>query len=211
MTQKPTFLLSLLLCSFLFSALPCSAQKTTFTPELVTGYRSLMYQHGINHFFSKQLRFNNLVVYDTEYRSDKNNIFFIRNTLSFTITKPLSVQTAIGMKNPGSFATIALQYQYQTGPLRFLYAAGATYQSGLTLEQSLILEYNPLLQTGTHAYFRIQAIANTDFTQYQRGIQQFRAGIEKDARQYGIAVNLDQFNNGARQLENAGIFIRYLF
>lgn len=210
MTRTKTFLVCLL-CSFLFSGLPCSAQKTTYTPELVAGYRSLFYQHGINHFFSKKLRFNNLVVYDTEYRSDKNNIFFIRNTLSVTLNQPLSLQTAIGIKNPGSFATIALQYQYQNGPLRFLYAAGATYQTGLTLEQSLILEYNPLLQPGTSAYFRLQAIANTDFTQYQRGIQQFRAGIQQATTQYGVAVNLDQFNNGSRQLENAGIFIRYLF
>lgn len=210
MTRNQTLKLSLLF-SFLISSLPGPAQKTTYTPEMVTGYRSLMYQHGINHFFSKKLRFNNLVVYDTEYRSDKNNIFFIRNALSLTLSQPLSLFTAIGIKNPGSFATIALQYQYQTGPLRFLYAAGATYQSGLTLEQSLILEYNPLLQPGTNAYFRLQAIANTDFTQYQRGIQQFRAGIQQETIQYGVAVNLDQFNNGARQLENAGIFIRYLF
>lgn len=204
-------LLLCLLVSLLCSGLPGRAQKTNYTPELVTGYRSLFYQHGVNHFFSKKLRFNNLVVYDTEYRSDKNNIFFIRNTLSVALSKPLSLQTAIGIKNPGSFATIALQYQYQTGPLRFLYAAGATYQSGLTLEQSLILEYNPLLQPGTNAYFRLQAIANTDFIQYQRGIQQFRAGLQHETTQYGVAVNLDQFNNGARQLENAGIFIRYLF
>ena len=210
MTRNQTLILSLLF-SFLFGNVTGHAQKTTFTPELVTGYRSLFYQHGINHFFSKKLRFNNLVVYDTEYRSDKNNIFFIRNTLSVALSKPLSLQTAIGIKNPGSFATLALQYQYQTGPLRFLYAAGATYQTGLTLEQSLILEYNPLLQPGTSAYFRLQAIANTDFTQYQRGIQQFRAGIQQETTQYGVAVNLDQFNNGARQLENAGIFIRYLF
>lgn len=204
-------LLLCLMVSLLCSGLPGLAQKTHYTPELVTGYRSLFYQHGISHFFSKKLRFNNLVVYDTEYRSDKNNIFFIRNTLSVTLSKPFSLQTAIGIKNPGSFATIALQYQYKTGPLHFLYAAGATYQTGLTLEQSLILEYNPLLQPGTNAYFRLQAIANTDFVQYQRGIQQFRAGIQHEATQYGVAVNLDQFNNGARQLENAGIFIRYLF
>lgn len=210
MTRNQTLILSLLF-SFLLGNVTGHAQKTTFTPELVTGYRSLFYQHGINHFFSKKLRFNNLVVYDTEYRSDKNNIFFIRNTLSVALSKPLSLQTAIGIKNPGSFATLALQYQYQTGPLRFLYAAGATYQTGLTLEQSLILEYNPLLQPGTSAYFRLQAIANTDFTQYQRGIQQFRAGIQQETTQYGVALNLDQFNNGARQLENAGIFIRYLF
>jgi len=210
MTRNQTLILSLLF-SFLLGNVTGQTQKTTFTPELVTGYRSLFYQHGINHFFSKKLHFNNLVVYDTEYRSDKNNIFFIRNTLSVALSKPLSLQTAIGIKNPGSFATLALQYQYQTGPLRFLYAAGATYQTGLTLEQSLILEYNPLLQPGTSAYFRLQAIANTDFTQYQRGIQQFRAGLQHETTQYGVAVNLDQFNNGARQLENAGIFIRYLF
>lgn len=204
-------LLSSLLCIFLFSSLHCPAQKTSYTPELVTGYRSLFYQHGINHFFSKKLRFNNLVVYDTEYRSAKNNLFFIRNTLFFALNKPLSLHTAIGIKNPGSFATIALQYQYQTGPLRFLYTAGATYQTGITLEQSLILEYNPLLQPGTNVYFRLQAIANTDFTQYQRGIQQFRAGIQQETTQYGVAVNLDQFNNGAKQLENAGIFVRYHF
>lgn len=210
MKRKQALLLCLL-ASLLCSGLPGLAQKNNYTPELVTGYRSLFYQHGFNHFFSKKLRFNNLVVYDTEYRSDKNNIFFIRNMLSVTINKPLSLQTAIGIKNPGSFATIALQYQYQTGALRFLYAAGATYQTGLTLEQSLILEYNPLLQPGIHAYFRVQAIANTDFTQYQRGIQQFRAGIQHETTQYGVAVNLDQFNNGARQLENTGIFIRYLF
>ncbi|MDR2235002.1 MAG: hypothetical protein LBE92_02665 [Chryseobacterium sp.] len=187
------------------------AQKLSYTPNLVLGHRSYTYMHNINYQLNEKLKLNNLTLFDTEYTGDKDNIFFIRNTLSYNFTKKLSVNTAFGVKNPGAFFTVSAQYRITKPTYSFSYSIGTTYQKGFSLEQSLSFEYSPYLKDGLQGYFSVLAIGNLDNSGYPRGLQFFRLGVKQDKIMYGAASNFDQFSNAKKTLENIGVFVKYNF
>lgn len=186
-------------------------QELNYNPELLLGNRSLTYLHLIKYNFNDKLSVNNLTLFDTEYKSDGNNIYYIRNMVSYRFYKGFSINTAIGMKNPGNFATISIQYQYSKNDFLVSYSAGSTYQNGFTLEQSLALNYTPEISEKLKAYFNFLAIANLNQEEYQRGLQQFRIGLKSRKLMYGLGVNFDQFDDGTNTLENIGIFVKHNF
>lgn len=192
-------------------SLVLNAQGVNFSPELVIGHRSIGYQHVIGYKFNNQWSINNISLFDTEHTNDKNNIFFIRNMLSYHINKHFIANAAIGIKNPGQFATVSSQYQYNTSNFKISYAIGSTYQKRLTLEQTLILNYTPMLNKTIQGYINLFVVVNTNLKVLDRGIQQLRIGIKKENLITGIAVNLDQFNKAEKTLENFGVFIKYNF
>lgn len=176
---------------------------------MVAGHRSLTYLHNINYRVNEKFRLNNLTLFDTEYREDMHNIFFIRNMLSYSPGGKLAFNAAAGVKNPGSFFTVSAQYTINR-PTGFLaYSIGATYREGYTLEQSLAAEYAPYLAKDLQAYGSLLVIANITLKEYQRGLQFVRLGLKDKNASYGLALNLDQFNNNSKTLENAGIFFKY--
>ena len=195
----------------IFAALVSNAQSVGFSPEMVLGHRSLSYQHFVSYSFSEKWSVNNVSYFDTEYNNETNDIFFIRNMLSYSFNKHFKVNAAIGVKNPGAFATITSQYQYSASSFKINYAIGSTYQNGFTLEQTLILNYTPALSSSIKAYLNLFVVVNTDLKILNRGIQQLRIGLKKEKFITGIAVNLDQFTKAEKILENYGLFIKYNF
>ncbi|MGE8433334.1 MULTISPECIES: hypothetical protein [Chryseobacterium] len=191
--------------------LSMNAQKLTYTPDLVLGNRSYTYMHNVNYYFNDRLKLNNLTLFDTEYTKDKENIFFIRNTLAYNLNKKFSVNAAFGMKNPGAFFSAYLQYRITKPSYSFSYSIGTTYQRGFTLEQSISFEYTPYLKENLQGYFSVLAIGNLDDGGYPRGLQFMRLGIKQDKMMYGVASNFDQFNNAKKTLENIGAFVKYNF
>lgn len=187
------------------------AQKISYTPDIVSGHRSYTYMHNINYQLNDRLKINNLTLFDTAYTKDKDNIFFIRNTLSYRLTTNFNVNAAFGMKNPGAFFSVYAQYRI-TGPAySFSYSIGTTYQKGFSLEQSVSFEYTPHLKENLQGYFSVLAIGNIDGSGYPRGLQFLRLGVKQDRMMYGIASNFDQFNNAKKTLENIGGFVKYNF
>lgn len=197
--------------TLIFTTLASNAQSVGFSPEMVFGHRSISYQHYVSHNFNEKWSVNNVSLFDTEYNNDANNTFFIRNMLSYNINKHFKVNAAIGVKNPGAFATITSQYQYSASIFKISYAIGSTYQNGFTLEQTLILNYTPPLTKNIKAYLNLFVVVNTDLKILNRGIQQLRIGIKKEKFTTGIAINLDQFTKAEKTLENFGLFIKYNF
>ncbi len=187
------------------------AQPLSYGPDVVAGHRSFTYLHNINYHFTDRLKVSNLTLFDTEYQEDKNNIFFVRNTLSYNFTSQLALNGAVGVKNPGSFLTLSAQYRKAAPTGSFSYSIGATYQKGITLEQALSIEYMPYLSHKVQAYVSLLAIANVNLEGYQRGLQFIRLGVKEKLIGYGLAVNLDQFDNSRKTLENAGLFIKRSF
>ncbi|SFN79083.1 hypothetical protein SAMN05421594_4231 [Chryseobacterium oleae] len=187
------------------------AQKISYTPDIVLGHRSYTYMHNINYQLNDRLKINNLTLFDTEYKKDKDNIFFIRNTLSYSLTKSFNLNAAFGMKNPGAFFSVYAQYKIAGPSYSFSYSLGTTYQKGFSLEQSISLEYAPYLKENVQGYFSVLAIGNIDDSGYPRGLQFVRIGLKQDKMMYGIASNFDQFNNAKKTLENIGAFVKYNF
>jgi hypothetical protein len=204
MTRKVTQLFFCILLPYLLSA-----QGANYTPEMVTGHRSLSYKHLVSYDFKNTVAVNNLTLFDTEHQGDSNNVYFIRNTVTFRLDKKLSVNAAFGMKNPGTFATISFQYYYAKNDFSASYSVGSTYQAGFTLEQSVTVDYAPSINKNLSAYFNLLVIVNLKPEEYNRGIQQLKAGLKQDDLMYGLGANFDQFNNGYKTLLNIGVFIKY--
>ena len=194
-----------------FAIVTSHAQALNYTPEVVAGNRSTAYQHFIGYHFNDTWSINNLTLFDTEYNDGNNNIFFIRNTLSYSLNHNIKANVAFGIKNPGSFATISAKYDFSFQDFKFSYTIGTTYQNGLTLEQTLILNYTPKLAANIEAYINLFAVVATDLKILNRGIQQFRLGIKKRQLITGLAMNLDQFTESKKTLENSGLFLKYNF
>lgn len=200
---------TIVLVLIIFETTKSNAQSVSFSPEKVLGNRSATYQHFISYDFDETWSINNVSLFDTEYNTDKNNIFFIRNMLSYKLNQQIKVSAAFGIKNPGAFATLNAQYQYTTTNFKLSYSIGNTYQNGFTLEQNLILNYTPTLSKNFKGYINLFAVVNTNLKQLDRGIQQLRIGIKKERLIIGLALNLDQFTKGEKTLENFGAFIKY--
>jgi hypothetical protein len=200
-----------LLVYIIFGTLVSNAQSISFSSEMVIGNRSTTYQHFIEYSFNDKWSINNVSLFDTEHVNDKNNIFFIRNMLSHRLNKHFKANAAFGIKNPGAFATLNSQYQYNTTNFKLSYIVGSTYQNGFTLEQALSMNFTPNLTQKTKAYINLFAVVNTDLKQLDRGIQQLRVGIKKQQLIMGGAFNFDQFTKAEKTLENFGIFAKYNF
>jgi len=194
-----------------FGFLVSNAQGVNFYPELTVGNRSISYQHIIGYKFNDNWSINNVSLFDTEYTNDKNNIFFIRNMLSYNVNKHFKINVSLGVKNPGAFTTLTTQYQYTSSSIKLSYAIGSTYQNGFTLEQTLTMNYTPSLTKNIQAYINLFVVVNTNLKELDRGIQQLRLGIKKEKLITGIATNLDQFTKAEKTLENFGVFIKYNF
>jgi hypothetical protein len=131
--------------------------------------------------------------------------------LSHRLNKHFKGNIAFGIKNPGAFATLNSQYQYNTTNFNLSYTIGSTYQNGFTLEQTLSMNFTPKLTQKTKAYINLFAVVNTDLKQLDRGIQQLRVGIKKQQLIMGGAFNFDHFTKAEKTLENFGVFAKYNF
>ncbi len=200
-----------LLVFIIIGILKTNAQNVSFSPEMVIGNRSTAYQHYIGYKINDTWSINNISLFDSEHTNNKNNIFFIRNMVSYNLNKHFKGNVAIGIKTPGKFATLSTKYQYVTPNFRINYTIGSTYQNGFTLEQTLILNYTPDLSKNIQGYINLSAVLSTNLKVLNRGIQQLRFGIKKEKLITGMAVNLDQFTKAEKTLENFGVFIKFNF
>ena len=194
-----------------FGTLASNAQSVSFSPEMVVGNRSIAYQHLIRYEINDTWSINNVSLFDTADTNANNNIFFIRNMLSYNLNKHYKANVAIGVKNPGKFATLSSQYQYTVPNFKINYVMGSTYQNGFTLEQTLILNYTPSLSTTIQGYLNLFVVFNTNLKVVERGVQQLRLGAKNEWLITGMAINLDQFTKGEKTLENFGLFIKFNF
>lgn len=204
------FRLIILISFITFWIQTLSSQSVSFSPEMIVGNRSTSYQHYIGYKFNTSWSINNVSLFDTEY-TNINNIFFIRNMLSYNLNKHFKANASIGIKNPGAFASLTSQYEYIASNFKLSYAIGSTYQNGFTLEQTLMMNYTPNLTKKLQAYLNLFAVVNTNLKALDRGIQQLRIGIKKEQLITGMAINLDQFTKAEKTLENFGVFIKFNF
>lgn len=182
-----------------------------FSPDLVFGNRSVTYKHLTKYSINSKLSVYNLTLFDTEYEEDANNIYFVRNNFSYHFNKKIKLNAAIGIKNPGAFCTVSFGFSSRTTHYSFAYTAGSTYQKGFSFEQSMVLNYTPDIGHNYKGYINLLATANINANGYIRGLQQFKIGMLKKQLITGLALNLDQFNNARKKLQNMGIFLKYNF
>lgn len=202
-----------MLLKWLLLALPVAghAQDLRYVPDVVLGNRSFTYLHAVSQSLGGRVRQNNLTLFDTDFKQARNNIFFMRHGLSYSLGQRLAVHAAVGLKNPGAFISLYGTFRQAGKTAALTYALGGTFQQGWSLEQSLQLEYYPPLTPHVDAYLSLLAIGNVGEAGYLRGLQLMRAGVRTHRHTYGLAFNADQFDNARKKLFNAGIFIKKQF
>jgi hypothetical protein len=192
-------------------SLNLNAQKLNYTPDLVAGHRSYTYMHNVNYYFNDRLKLNNLTLFDTEYTRDKENIFFIRNTLAYHLTRKISINAALGMKNPGAFFSVYIQYRIAKPIYTLSYSIGTTYQKDFRLSNPFLLN---ICHTSKKIFRDISVFSLLAIwmgAAIPEDCSLFGWGVKQDKMMYGIASNFDQFNNGKKTLENIGAFVKYNF
>lgn len=183
-------------------------KSLAYHPELIIGNRSVFYQHSISTSLHSKFRFNNITQFDNEYFNNKNNIYFIRNSVSYPLHKNFSINAALGLKNPGSFSTLFINYNLTKNNFILNYSVGFTLQKKYSYEQMFIIEKNIPVHKNIAIHTKFQALTNITQTEYLRGFQHFRVGLKQHSFNYGLAANFDQFNNNKRTLHNYGIYIK---
>lgn len=179
-----------------------------YNPEILVGNRSIFYQHAISTSLHSKFKFNNITQFDNEYFNNRNNIYFIRNSISYPIFKNFSINAALGLKNPGSFSTLFINYNLSKNNFILNYSIGFTLQKKYSYEQMFIIEKNIPINKNIAIHTKFQALTNITQTEYLRGFQHFRIGLKHHSFNYGLASNFDQFNNNKRTLQNYGIYIK---
>lgn len=201
--KKKIVLIFMLLSKLMFS------QMLNYSPEIVIGHRSYTYQHMINLPLGEKLSLSNLTYFDSEYKNNSNNLYIIRNNLSYDIAKNIKLNAMVGIKNPGTFSVLALQYSVKGKNLTYVTYAGWHYQKGSALEYFTLLQYDTPI---TQDYILTIKGQNTFDINHQgifRGVQQLRIGLSKGSIGFGIAGGFDQWKKGDPTLYNLGIYFRY--
>lgn len=202
------FLLTMALVSV--GTLSRGQSELQFSPENFIGNRSNNYQHIINAKVSAKIRFTNFAYLDSDYQS-RLNLYNIRNTFSYSVLKNWSSNLAFGLKNPGIYSTVAIQYSRNHKAIRYFIITGATYQDGFTSESFGSILYSPKVSNNLFGFLKATFSLNIDKRGITRGIQQFRFGIKNKELIYGFAGNFDQFNYNKKKLANYGFFVRTTF
>jgi len=185
-------------------------QNFQFDPELLTGNRSVFYQHLLRVHTTDRVSFQNVFLIDHSYHKPEDQIYFFRNTISYQATPVWSSNISFGLKNPGLFGTFSLSVKKISSRQTILYAFGVTVQRTLSLEQSLFLQREFITLKDCRLFYQVLIVLNLDNSGYTRGLQQFRVGVKKRGLQMGFGVNLDQFNNAQKTLHNHGLFLKLI-
>uniref|UniRef100_UPI003217CBD6 hypothetical protein n=1 Tax=uncultured Draconibacterium sp. TaxID=1573823 RepID=UPI003217CBD6 len=203
----PYFILFTILPVFSYAT---EEQKVYFSPENFLGNRSNNYQHIIRAEISNKIRFTNFAYLDSDYRKQEN-LYNIRNTVSYNILNDWSSNLAFGLKNPGFYSTSSIQFSQKHEALSYIISSGATYQKSFTSENFASIQYTPKIRNNLMLYLKSTFSINIDKKGITRGIQQFRVGVKNKQLIYGMAGNLDQFNYNQRMLANYGFFLRVIY
>lgn len=181
-----------------------------FKPENMAGQRSYNYQHIINAEVSERVFLSNFSYLDSDYKGVEN-IYNIRNSFSYKFFSNWSGSMALGLKNPGFYATVSIQHGKNYPSLSYIIRTGLTWQKGFNSESFSSVKYTPQITKRLRAFIRGAFSFNFDKKGATRGVQQFRLGFVWKHLSFGLASNFDQFNYNQKTLQNHGTFILITF
>ncbi|MEO1031009.1 MAG: hypothetical protein AAFX55_06375 [Bacteroidota bacterium] len=210
--MKPTSLkLLTVILFFQFFFLDSSAQQPPLPVELFGGNRAMYYQHVINkNLFNDKFNFFNVTSFEAEHDSNENNLFVVSSLFSYNLGKGFSIGIGGEIQRPGTFAIVGAQYAYVSETILLVVFPSMNINGDKEYTHFTLFEYKPKLSDKLKGYFRSQFLVITDFDNYNRGYQQLRLGLQIDNIQFGLATNLDQFDNSNITTSNYGLFVRAL-
>lgn len=181
----------------------------TFFPEVVVGHRSYSYAHNADFPVDKKWSIVNIVSVDVEHTGYERNLFFIGSGLSYHLSPAFKANALVGLKDPGAFGAINIQYSKKFEKIFFTTFLGWHYLKESDVEHFMLAQYKTPIKDNLDFVLKIQSVMTFNKHGFSRGIEQVRLGVAGRKAGFGLAVNFDQWARVLSPIYNVGFYFTY--
>lgn len=216
MNSNPILLLIVGL--FAFPSLVQAQKPTVPTPvEFMVGHNRLFFQMVVKKKFTPESKFGFLSVtsFSTDYSNELNELDLVMPVLlTYNVYKNFGLVAGTTINNKIGFAPLAgIEHSFANREWVAVTIASLFLNSSRNVELLGIYEYKPRLSDTFDLYSRLQYlyIHGVSANQHARSFLQLRAGLKKNALNFGLGANLDQYGPEKEFKPNYGIFVGWAF
>jgi hypothetical protein len=223
LNQKPKGIFLTLLTILMLTGISQSGYAQQFVPkvptpvEFMVGNNRMFFQMVVKKKFTPESRFGFLSVSSiaASYDNDKEDLDFATPVLvNYNIYKGFGIVGGLSINNAVGFAPLlGAQHSFANKEWVAVTIVSAFLHSKRNVEYFGIYEYKPALTEKTNLYTRVQMlyIHGTRDNLHARSFLQLRAGLKKDAFNFGVGGNLDQYGPEKTFKPNYGVFVGWAF
>jgi hypothetical protein len=180
--------------------------------EIMSGNRNYLYQH----YFSKKIDESNFSFFHTSslyayYNQDGKTEIMSQSYITYGLNP--NIKLAVGTfyaSKPGFKPAAAIHLIKKTKDLFIMLVPRIDLWSNMSAEAMMLVEYRPVISKHVNLYSKVQMMSNYG-PRHNRSYQNFRAGLDINTTQFGLALNVDEFGNETITSRNWGLFLRHEF
>jgi hypothetical protein len=212
-----TFLGVVLTFNSLFSLAQTQVPKVPTPVEFMAGNNRLFFQIVVKKKFSPESRFGFLTVstFSTNYDNESKDLDLVMPVLiNFNIYKGFGLVGGTTINNRVGFSPlVGGQHSFANKDWVSVTIASFFLNASRNVELFGIYEYKPKISPAINLYTRLQLmyIHNTAQNHHARSFLQLRAGLKRDALNFGLGANLDQYGPEKDFKPNYGVFVGWAF
>lgn len=209
--------LCLVFCSVSITYAQIPAPKVPTPVEVMAGHERLFFQMVVKKKFTPDSKFGFLSVatFSTDYSNDMEGLDLVVPVLiTYNFYKDFSIVAGSTINNSVGFAPLAgFQHSFANKEWVAVSIASVFLNSSKSIELFGIYEYKPKINNTFDLYSRLQYlyVHNTTENFHARSYLQLRAGLKKNAFNFGLGGNLDQYGPEKKFKPNYGIFVGWAF
>lgn len=212
-------LLLLVICflSTLPTLLHAQAPKVPTPVEVMFGHERLFFQMVVTKKFAPESKFSFLSVstFSSSYNNDLNDLDLVIPVLvNYNFYKDFGLVAGTTINNEVGFSPVAgLQHAFANKEWVAVSIATFFLNSSRNIELFGIYEYKPQISESLSLYTRLQYMYVHSFAtnDHARSFLQLRTGLKKEALNFGLGANLDQYGSEQLFKPNYGIFVGWAF
>jgi hypothetical protein len=180
--------------------------------EIMSGDKNYLYQH----YFSKKINEGDFSFFHTSslyayYNQEGKTEIMSQSYITYGLNP--NIKLAVGTfyaSKPGFKPAAAIHLSKKTKDLFIMLVPRIDLWSNMSAEAMILIEYRPVISKHVNLYSKVQMMSNYG-PRHNRSYQNFRAGLDINATQFGLALNVDEFGNETITSRNWGLFLRHEF
>jgi len=185
--------------------------------EFMAGNNRMFFQIVVKKKFAPESKFGFLSVstFAASYDNEKEELdMAIPLLINYNFYKGFGLVGGISLNNSVGFSPLlGAQHSFSNKEWVAVTVASFFLHSKRNVELFGIYEYKPSLSPKTNLYTRVQFlyIHSTRENLHARSFLQLRAGLKKNALNFGLGANLDQYGPEKSFKPNYGVFVGWAF
>lgn len=202
----------------IFPAFAQAQKPIVPTPvEFMVGHDRLFFQMVVKKKFTQEskLGFLSVTSFSTDYSNELSDLDLVMPVLlTYNVYKSFGLVAGTTINNKVGFAPLAgIEHSFANREWVAVTIASLFLNSSRNVELFGIYEYKPRLSDNFNLYSRLQYlyIHGVSANQHARSFLQLRAGLKKNALNFGLGANLDQYGPEKEFKPNYGIFVGWAF